>query len=107
MIHSEHLTLACCLFTLSKENFVFPMLSFLFTGKTLVAVCGSCYPSVVLKQQKNPWLVSMTVLEASPSLPTVFSSSLHRSVSQPKVLVLNECYHCCHLCGQNGWTAAV
>ena len=53
MIQLEHLTLACCLFTLSKENFIFPMLSFIFTGKTL-AVCGSCYPSVVLKPLKEP-----------------------------------------------------
>jgi len=30
------------------------MLSFIFTGKTLGAVCGSSYFSVVLKPQKEP-----------------------------------------------------
>jgi hypothetical protein len=30
------------------------MLSFIFTGKTLVVVCGSCYPSAVLQPQKEP-----------------------------------------------------
>jgi hypothetical protein len=30
------------------------MLSFVFAGETLVAVCGISYPSVVLDQQKEP-----------------------------------------------------
>jgi len=56
-IQSEHLTLACCLFTLSKENFIFPILSLIFAGKTLAVT-----PQLYWSHKKNPWIVSMTVL---------------------------------------------